>query len=727
MTRSVVLQVLLGAIFIVVLTRASVIYEPMPGWDGNPIQSVSAIVGLGPAGYLLLDVVSIVLAGLVCLVAGRRLGLIPGVSLVASAAVVAHTLIFARGDAEPLPIAGAWASGAALLAAGSVIASRPALRRATLAITLGFLCVVLAKGVGQLLIEHPSVVAAFDLNPEAALAERGYLPGSPAALQFERRLRQPDITGWFGLSNVLAAYLAAGAVGCGAMCIASRRIARDWAWLVVAALGGACWLGVYLTGSKAGLAIAAAGTLAVAASTLLRARFGDTGWVSFLIRVAGVGLWVLPLAAIAARALLLPYEGELSLLFRWFYIDSAVDIARQALPFGTGADGFRAEYAVVKPPIAPETVTSSHNALTDWAAMLGFFGLPLIIVFIASAWRVAPRLGDVCPQVSLARPRRAAVLCMALILAVPVVASATLEADAALVELSLIRIAGLGLAVAVAAAVWRLRPGPGAATAIALVVLTHAQLDMLLFHPGSAPLAMFLVGLASPSGSARRFKRWAAAIPLVASIGVAILCMDTWRWESSLRRAFAAAQQIASVSSTGPGQLPVSRNEFDRVLAEQATVIRDELQAAAEAMPRDPRAPLARCDVELMISGPGQAAWEAAQAALRANSSVRTLGRAARVADAIAQTLPSSIDRDIWIERAKEHLVLAANSDPHGPHFPAIMAELQHREANSVAAQTWAARALQADDNYSLDPLAQLPEPRRRRLERYVRGDVSRP
>ncbi len=724
MRRSPLLQVCFGAMLVVVLTRASVVFEPFPGWDGQPLASVSAIVGLGPAGFLLLDVAAALLAAWVCALAGRRLGLIAAAAFVGGAAVVAHTLLFARGDAEPLPVAGAWSSGAAVLAAASVCGAHPAVRRAAVAIVCGFLCILLAKGAGQLLVEHPSVVAAFDNDPAAALADRGYAPGSPAALQFERRLRQPDITGWFGLSNVLAAYFAAGAVAAFATCSQARHAARHWAWAVVAALCLLCWAGVYLSGSKAGLALAAAGSAAFVAARCAGALLAGrppTGW---LARLFGVGLWMLPPLAIAARAWFLPHEGELSLLFRWFYLESAAEIAASNLPAGTGVDGFRAAYAMAKPPIAPETVTTAHNAVADWAAMLGLFGLPLIAVVALSAWRTAPRLASATPRMWSPGPSRVTVLCMALVLGIPVVASATAESAATLIELAVLRIVGLAAAVAVASAVWRLRPGPAAVAAGALVLLAHAQIDMLLFHPGSIPLALLVVGLALPASTAGGWQRWIPALPLATAIGLGVLCWSAWRWEAPLRRSFAAAQEISALAERGNPSLDA---ELRLLLDRQIPYIRGELRAAATAMPADPRAWLALSDVELAVVGPGPAAWDAAEAARQAEASARTLGRSARVADAIAQRSSSLAEREEWEERAFDALVRASNLDPRGPHFPALIAEVASRQGRATLARTWAALALELDANYALDPLAQLPAERRWRLEELVKGDAPDP
>ena len=724
MNRSSLMQACFGGVLLVALVRASVLYEPLPGWDGTPLTTVSAIVGLGPAGLLALDTAAVLLTALLCAVAGKRLGWVAFAAQLGGLAVIAHTMLFAAGDAQPLAIAGAWASGGALLAAGSVAASRPALRRVGIAVVTGFLCILLAKGAAQWFVEHPSVIERFDQDPVGSLATRGYEPGSPSALQFERRLRQPDITGWFGLSNVLAAYLAAGAVGCLALCWHARSNARLWPWWTTASLGLLCWLGVAATGSKAGLVIAAAGSGVFLAVQTVTKAFGRRTASRKIARAMGLAVWVLPVAAIAARPLVMPLHGELSVLFRYFYLDAAVDIARSNLLVGTGIDGFRAAYAIAKPPIAPESVTSSHNAIADWLTMLGLFGLPLAAAAIAAAWQISGSLRGSGRTLTVAPLRRPTLLSIALMLSVPVVASAALESAATLIELALLRLAGLLLAVAAAAAVWRLRPTRVVPAAFALVLLTHAQLDMVMFHPGSIPLAMLAIGLAVPSRRGMPWKGTSAVIPTICSAALVVLCVRAWQWEAPLRRAFEAAQAIAATTERAEMGSASARAELPIIVREQVPLIRADLRSAAEAMPSDARAWLALCDVDLMVTGPGPAAWTSALAAADAEHSTRTLSRVASVAAAIAQTPSAAPDRDQWVDLARQALTRAAELDPHGPHFPGLVAELEAAEGRDAPARVWAARALQSDANYDLDPLARLPDDRRRRLEELVKDSL---
>ncbi|MEO0629985.1 MAG: hypothetical protein AAFY46_04565, partial [Planctomycetota bacterium] len=155
-----------------------------------------------------------------------------------------------------------------------------------------------------------------------------------------------------------------------------------------------------------------------------------------------------------------------------------------------------------------------------------------------------------------------------------------------------------------------------------------------------------------------------------------------------------------------------------------APIVRAGLVEAAEAMPRDSRAWLVLTEVELTLGGPTEAAWEAAQAAVQAERSPATLSRLASVARLRADQAADESQRIFWIEASREALLAAADLDPHGPHFPAMIAELEAYRGRAEPASVWAARALQSDDNYALDPMAGLPDDRRQRLESLV-GDTQ--
>ncbi|NBX40780.1 MAG: hypothetical protein EBR15_05065, partial [Gammaproteobacteria bacterium] len=82
-------------------------------------------------------------------------------------------------------------------------------RAVVAAILLAAAVPIVARGLIQVWIEHPQMVAEFRAHKQEILAARGWAEGSPQALTYERRLVQPEATAWFGLSNVASSALAA--------------------------------------------------------------------------------------------------------------------------------------------------------------------------------------------------------------------------------------------------------------------------------------------------------------------------------------------------------------------------------------------------------------------------------------------------------------------------------------------------------------------------------------
>ena len=58
MNRSTWVQACFGAIVVIALVRAMVLFEPLPGWDTSPLNNVSAILGFGPTACLMLDAIA---------------------------------------------------------------------------------------------------------------------------------------------------------------------------------------------------------------------------------------------------------------------------------------------------------------------------------------------------------------------------------------------------------------------------------------------------------------------------------------------------------------------------------------------------------------------------------------------------------------------------------------------------------------------------------------------
>lgn len=578
--------------------RATVDLEPLPHWDLDPARVSAPVTGIGPAGTMLLDAVTLLAAAAALL--GERLrgrAVRAGVAAlfaVGAAGVLVHALRGPGVALEHLRLGTPWIAAFATGVALAHLARDARHARLAAAVLTGFIAVLAAKGALEVFVEHPMTLANFRANREAYIAAQGWTPGSPAALAFERRLSQPEATGWFALANVYASFAAAAAVALVGLTFLAWRLTRRPAQLLPDGIAGVVTLGLagalaaaWMAGSKAGVAVVAFGAavlLVPAGLSLWRRRSaarppasGDRDpaarsdalarRLAPLLAAATIGL---PLLAVALRGLVGERLGELSILFRWFYLQGAARIIAADPLVGVGPAGFKDAYALAKPPLSPEDVTSPHSILFDLAAALGLFGLAwiaLVVLWTHAAARTllapahdpteraaaAPDDGGPDRPFSPARLDAWGVIGIA---AAGTLLSAWFELPAVLPEAALARVLGLvgwvGLAIALLALMRTAPAWRAAAAAAALALVAHAQIEMTPVWPNAAALFMAFVGVAAaplapaPAGSDRLRSFAAAAAPAaLAAVVLVVGVLPAARWERRLADAAAHLRPVA--------------------------------------------------------------------------------------------------------------------------------------------------------------------------------------
>jgi len=756
----------------IAIFKTIVTYDPFPAWSGDPLALPAPIVGLTPTPMLALDALTL-LAAFGGLAAHARLGgLVPRLHVVffsAGAAVVAFHAFAHGGSLDDLLLGASWVAALATGLAVASLARHPTLRRLAAAAALAAVIPLVAKGLLQVLVEHPQTVAMFRANTDAILNANGWTRGSPIALAYERRLIQPEATGWFGLANVFATLAAGAAVALVGLSLSAHRRAALPVRIALAAGAAAALVGVALAGSKGGYAAATLGLIILAlprvAPATLRRRLAPLLGPAV---VAGV------LSLIALRGVIGERLGELSLLFRAFYIEAAIRIAAGFPVAGVGPAGFKDAYLLAKNPLSPEDVASPHSLLFDYAATLGLGGLALgalWLTWVGNAGRAvldrpAPEvLEDPCTRDPLApaQDRRA----LFLILALPTVAAAFLELPAATPESAGARLAGLAAAVGVGLAILRLlRDRPAAATvplaAAGLAVAAHAQIELTPVTPGAAAWCMLLIGLAAAGGPPPRRGVRPAALAILGIVGAATLAFALPRvgaWEAALRRAYdraipiatlvqrradvegsssgrtssgeTLASLVAEANALGGTAFPASARGLDAALDAARTralvALPNLLRPAAVAFPT--HLPTAR--------SLGRVQLDAAVSLRHADPAAATLlaQTAVRDAEALALLGPPRAGAFAWLASARrardeidpaaahpeavlEAFAQAAAAAPREPGFPATLSDLAEARADHVAAARWARRALDLDAALRLDPLKQFAPADRVRLER---------
>lgn len=733
--------------------------DPFPYWNDDPTLQPAALVGYAPAASLAIDAVMLASSAVVLwsLGAGRTSVLL---LLIGAGAGVWHSWTRDGVQIEYATLASGWT---AAVTAGVALhaASRSGAHRSwIIAVLAGVVAMLALKGAYQFTIEHPLGVRAFESNKQLILHSRGWVEGSPLALAFERRLRQQEGTGWFALSNVY------GSVGAGlfVMLLASlARADRRGLWFRVLGVVLAAAM-LYVSQSKGALVAASVGAvllvLARVAPPVVRGRAG----------VIGVLVVVAALAMVVVRGILGERLGELSILFRWFYLRGAMDIVRDHPILGVGPAGFQDAFMLRKPPLCPESPASPHSLFIDYACALGTPALAWIALGFGAAAEVSRRLlgRDEGPPRDARESERLGVrqeLRLAvLVLTLPMLLGAVMEMEAADLGATLVRFAGLALGGVVAAGVllWDAagqRRGSVALAACALALLAHAQIELTPVNLGAASWFMSILGVAaaSPGTALARTSRAGSFVAALLAIAAVAAGVRVWTWEARLRDAYEivtplhedqswlaqaraggesardAANTLArSLSGRSGTPVAVTPEAIERaVAAERLARIRQAQDVLASACRAAPSSFLtSRALTSLMLAEFNDSA--------RLGMPSDAIARAEATTAAFVQHRPSPVAW-AWLgvirrnraeaENNPEHLRAsvvayehAAALDPRGLDHAVRLAALCRQLGDSTKASAWAARAIRLDDDLRLDPLVRLDASKRRELEGLARG-----
>lgn len=770
-------------IVIAACARASAGFTMLPGWESSPMDFVAPESSWTPTISLGLDLVTLLGAAL-C--GGGRLRVWWSVAVLLGGQAVAARMLLG-GSIDDLVIGSNWIAGVAGMVALMGACADRAVRGIAMGTLAGFMAVLVFKGALQVLVEQPATMEMFKQSKEAFFASRGWGVDSPLARGFERRLMQPEATGWFGLSNVFATFMAAGfVIGLGVTVHAWRAGGRA----KLAGLGVliASAVGLVQCGSKGGIAVAALGAMVVIGAIAWQRwgvgeRFSQRG----LQRVAnGVGVMAIAgvLGGIAVRGLIGERLHELSLLFRWFYLQGATRIFAEHAWLGVGPAGFQEAYMLAKPALSPEDVNSPHSVLWDWAATLGIGGVAWGVVLIV----VAMRLGRVLVEAHGSAEDRGAmsserspnhiplgggVKAVFLVAAGATLFGAWCERGVVTPEGALLRIGGLVVWVALAAGLvdWFATSAraAGVVAAGAIVCVAHMQMDVTAVQTTSGPLVLAILGVAASPviGAAVPRGAWIGRVVAVAAMVLPIAgLVRVVPWENGLREAANTAREV--------GELRMRRAEVERAgTSEKLREFALDLERLGVGVVVGPDV-VSREQVDLAMTSFAQQRGEAAckllaVAAQREPAHVGTVstlgqlqlqvyeasGRTAfdnfgwatelrdKAVDSAARLTslrPRSVNAWQWrasaegaayqIERGRDQSRLVTMLEAYrrcielAPHSLAArvgLVETLEKLGQSGEVKKAAVECLKVDDSLRLDPLIRLTEAQRRRMEGLAR------
>jgi tetratricopeptide (TPR) repeat protein len=253
------------------------------------------------------------------------------------------------------------------------------------------LLLVLAVGVAatiqcidQQTDTNETLIAEYQANPTEFLEKQGIEPDTMEHFMYEHRLYSKDIRGFLMTSNSAATFFLMAAFAGLGLClqIVQKKMPREMMAV------GVCYLlalffalaGLFLTQSKGGLGAFVLGLLLL----VFLLSFGKAIWkrrwlfcIAFLLLILLAGGVVIHYGVQHGR---LP--GGNSMLVRWQYWVSTVEMIRGHLLAGVGGGNFPEFYTHYKIPAALETVQNPHNWVLSLLSQYGVLGLAAFVAAV---------------------------------------------------------------------------------------------------------------------------------------------------------------------------------------------------------------------------------------------------------------------------------------------------------------------------------------------------------
>lgn len=744
----------LTGILTIAAARCVIAFAPQIAFDTDPAFDDSIFFGIAPSGSMTLDAL-LLLACAIALtgqwLSGRRVHwIITLLALIPAPIVLRH----GWSDAGNLWLGSTMLAAAVACATIAHLARDPAMRVVIIAVLLAATVPVFARGIVQVAHEHPLTVRFYEEHKEAFLRDRGWPPDSPAARIYERRLKQPQPTGWFATTNVLASLAAFTFVFCAGLASTAFRARMQSGWggsMILCALLAAAM--VWLSGSK-GAALATIAGIALLAVAYVALRHSTNTRRSSL---AAIALVLLAIAGVIIRGTILPenFAGDRSLLFRWHYWLAAARMMMEHPFAGVGPDGFQAAYVLHRIPRSPEEVTSAHSVFIDWLAMLGVFGAAWIIMVLAIVHRAgrnldavnelgsSPSSGDSRnlenvrtsaprqPNVDQSRASRIAITIALIVLVVGILPAHVLEWPAIdgvgfvarlLGAVGFVCVAIIAHGIALCAA--------GHLAFIALVgattaLLVHGQIEMTFVQPGTMVWAMVALGSMGLPPNPQPTRRSPLVMILVAIIltlaGVMAYrgVIPAYGQQSRMLEAAAMLRPIASEPAN------------HELMLRQRRAAAAQLVRAYESWPSNVH-PLNAAARQLQLTAAARNGPQPIGLLLEARDLIdRAIDHHSR-----SDSMVIAIDINIQLamitgdaEHWRQVIDLArqlTQRDPHGVSSWRRLGDVLWIAGERVAAADAYRRALQNDANFELDPDKQLlPQQRRAISDRVKESETS--
>ncbi|MEQ9617495.1 MAG: O-antigen ligase family protein [Phycisphaerales bacterium] len=718
-----------GVLLAIALVRLTSATSELPYWETDPAIQFVPETTITPAMSLSLDAVTWLACGLTfaCMAVLKRRVSVWTVlaAMVGGAVVLGHGFAWwGHPNTQDLVRGSLWASsmiGAVTLAH---LASDRVFRRLCFACLAGVAVYLSAKGAFQVLVEHPRYLQHFEQNKEQVLTAQGMAPGSPQALIYERRVRQPEATGWGGLSNSFGTVVAVGALAWLALTLGARKVVdkeRTGLLGVIAVAGLVSLAGLWFSQSRAAMALAVLVAVVIPLARRLPAAVG---------RVSIMGLCALALLGVIAQGLLGPDIGDLSIYFRAQYWQGAMGVFADNPVFGVGAGSFKDAFLLHRPSTCPEEVDSPHSVFIDWLAALGLFALPWIGITLAALRRTGKRL--VAPaedQSESETPKKANRLALVAIVLFVFAWGAWLEWPTLLPDELFVRAIACGLWIFASLVYFGLAPKLTMRfdallwALMAGLVAVHSMIEMTAVMPTTV---MWGVGVVFVAGRVahERFELWqrSSMLAVVPAVAVSVVLM-LW----GAQRAYAyelLLQRSASQVARGTEQFDTLGRQPLATFIADAKESEHTLEAAFRTM-QDERVLQALASLRMRIASALFEVRNDTEAREAMANAVSTLGIAKEFgleSSTLEAFFGSLLQSQGRLQEALDAWSHAAALDPWGLEPARALYRLHRELGQTEEARRAAIRLLEVDDAKFLDPLRGLSEGERAEVEAFLQG-----
>lgn len=709
----------------------------LPYWETDPAVQFLPETTLTPAMSLGFDA----LTWFVCAVAFVVMGIerervhvwwVAG-AIAGGAIAILHGTgrsILVAGDHDDLVRGSLWASSMFAAVTLAHLARDRSFKRLCFAVLAGVTVCLGAKGIFQSFVEYPRFVEEFRENKERILDANGIEPGSPNAKIFERRVSQPEATGWGGLSNIYGTVVATGMLAWLALTVLARKtVEKDRAGLlgVTAVAGLVALAGLYFSNSRAAMAFAVVVAMAIPISRRLPSAVG---------RWTIIALCAVAMLGVVLQGVLGPSVGDLSLFFRAQYWHGAMGVFMDNPVTGVGAGSFKQAFLLHRPPTCPEEVESPHSLFIDWLAALGLFAIPWIWITLAALRRAGAGLvgtsGDEAKDESNPPSSTAQ---LALVALATFAWGAWLEWPTLYPDELFVRAMAVGLWIGAGAVFFSFSKklsGRSDALLWALVVgmvALHSMIEMTGVMPTTAMWALAVVFVSgafrSRKNTGRRLTAFAVAVAGLAGILV------------TARHAIPSAMQEDGLKKAAMTLLeaPVPSMEDGRARAmEMAEAHSDasgraiNMLLAADALLPQPRIHGAIATRAVSVG----AVWRALGDPSSADAWWDRAALALEQARVLDPDVPETHARLGSLHRIRgeyepslEHYRRATALDPWGPEPAKALYEVHRELGNTEEAIGAARRLLEVDEAKRLDPLRGLTVGERASVDTFLQEAVA--